>query len=184
MPVWTRWTPSSLERPGLRRGECRVERNHRQGVLHSGEAAGEPEPEVYPAGERYLPGRGCDRPGDDAGGIYRLEAGAERPGLLKRQRKGTLTASLDLAPQESELDSLYEAVADKQIDVERAALSHLAHETLEQALNSLSEKDAKLLVDIYIKGRSAADIAREEGVHRSTVTRRISAILKNLKKFF
>lgn len=103
---------------------------------------------------------------------------------LKRQRKGTLTASLDLAPQESELDSLYEAVADKQIDVERAALSHLAHETLEQALNSLSEKDAKLLVDIYIKGRSAADIAREEGVHRSTVTRRISAILKNLKKFF
>lgn len=103
---------------------------------------------------------------------------------LRRLRRGSLTTSLDLPPQESELDSLYEAVADKQIDVERAALSHLAHETLEQALESLKTDDVRLLVDLYVKERSAAEIAREQGVHRSTITRRISAVLEQLKKFF
>lgn len=103
---------------------------------------------------------------------------------LSRLRKESLTTSLDLPPQESELDSLYEAVADKQIDVERAALSHLAHETLERVLKSLKPDDARLLVDLYVKERSAAEIAREQGVHRSTITRRISTVLEQLKKFF
>lgn len=103
---------------------------------------------------------------------------------LSRLRRESLTASLDLPPQESELDSLYEAVADKQIDVERAALSHLAHETLEQALRSLSVEDAQFLAEIYIQGKSTVQMAKERGVSQPAIVQKRDRLIKRLQKFF
>lgn len=103
---------------------------------------------------------------------------------LRRQSKDTSITSLDCPPQESELESLYETVADEKVDVERAALFHLAHETLELALKSLSDDEADLMAKIYVKGNTPAEIARELGVHRSTITRRVDTALNKLKKFF
>lgn len=113
---------------------------------------------------------------------WRQEQNAKN--YLKRQQVRTSTTSLDAAPQETDLDSFHEVIADESVDVERAALVQLAHETLRKALGSLSNTERNLLIEIYIKGRQAAELAREQGVHRSTVTRRVSAVITKLKKFF
>ena len=68
--------------------------------------------------------------------------------------------------------------------MERKALASIAHEHLEQALQALTDEEARLLSDIYVQGRSAADIARELDVHRSTILRRLSVVIAKLEKFF
>ena len=113
---------------------------------------------------------------------WRKEQNAKN--YLRQQQVGAVTLSLDIEPQESDLTSLYEAIADGKTDVERAVLSLLAHEALESALKSLDDAEISLLSEIYVKCRPAAEIAREQGVHRSTVARQVSSVLKKLKKYF
>lgn len=103
---------------------------------------------------------------------------------LRRQSKDTSITSLDVPPQESELSSLYEAVADRRIDVERAALSHLAHENLREALNSLKAEEVKFLYEIYVQGKSAVQMARERGVSQPAVTQKRDRLIKRLQKYF
>ena len=99
-----------------------------------------------------------------------------------RQRKEVSTLSLDC--QVRDADSLHETVGDDQVDVERAALSHIAHEQLEHALKSLTDDEIQLLTELYVRGRSESDIAREQNVHRSTVMRRVASVLSRLQNFF
>lgn len=101
-----------------------------------------------------------------------------------RQRKGISTLSLDCQVREADADSLHETVGDVQVDVERAALSHIAHEQLEHALKSLTDDEIQLLTELYVRGRSESDIAREQNVHRSTITRRTASVLSRLQNFF
>jgi RNA polymerase sigma factor (sigma-70 family) len=82
------------------------------------------------------------------------------------------------------VDSIHEVVPDEKVDVEKTALSHMAHEKLEKVLRDLSADETKLLAELYLQGKSAAEIARERGVNRSTVSRQVSALLKRLQKFF
>ena len=104
---------------------------------------------------------------------------------LRRSGKAVPVLSLDCpAPSSTEGDSLHDVTTDKTVDVEKAALSHIAHEKLEQALKELSAEDTKLLAELYLHGKSAAEIARERGVHRSTVYRQVSTLLEMLQKFF
>jgi RNA polymerase sigma factor (sigma-70 family) len=113
---------------------------------------------------------------------WRKEQNAKN--YLRQQQAGTVTLSLDIEPQESDFTSLYEAIADRRTDVEQTVLSLLAHETLKSALKSLDNTEMSLLSEIYVRCRPAAEIAREQGVHRSTVIRQVSGILKKLKKYF
>lgn len=103
---------------------------------------------------------------------------------LARQKMGKSTTSLDVPPRGSELSSLYEAVADKRIDVERSALSHLAHENLRVALNSLKAEEVKFLFEIYVQGKSTVQLARERGVSQPAVTQMRDRLIKRLQKFF
>lgn len=101
-----------------------------------------------------------------------------------RQRKGISTLSLDCQVHDAEADSLHETVGDVKVDVERVALSHIVHEQLEYALGSLEDDEIQLLTELYVRGRSASDLARDQGVHRSTIMRRASSVLSRLKNFF
>lgn len=103
---------------------------------------------------------------------------------LRRYGMSVSVMSMDYPPMDSEVDSLHELVANVEVDVERSVLSNLAHEKLEQVLATLSAEDTKLLVETYLEGKCAAEIARERGVHRSTVARQVSALVERLKKFF
>ena len=101
-----------------------------------------------------------------------------------RQRKGVSTLSLDCQVRDADVDTLHETVGDEQVDVERAALSHIAHEQLDHALETLADDEIQLLTELYVRSRSVSDIAREQNVHRSTITRRVSAVLCRLQNFF
>lgn len=103
---------------------------------------------------------------------------------LARQKKSMSTTSLDVPPHESELSSLYEAVADSRIDVERTALSRLTHEKLRDALNSLKAEDVKFLFEIYVQGKSAVQMAKDRGVSQPAVTQLRDRLIKRLRKFF
>lgn len=103
---------------------------------------------------------------------------------LARQEKGKSTISLDVLSHGSGLSSLYEALADGRIDVERAALSHLAHETLTAALTSLRKEEVAFLAEIYAQRKSAVQMAKERGVSQPAITQRRDRLLKRLKKFF
>lgn len=101
-----------------------------------------------------------------------------------RRRRAVQFLSMDAPPTSTNIASLHEVVPDEEVDVEKAALSHLAHEKLEEVLRGLSGEDAKLLAELYLQGKSAAEVARERGVNRSTVSRQASALLERLQKFF
>lgn len=101
-----------------------------------------------------------------------------------RQRKGVTTLSFDCQVRDADADSLHETVGDDQVDVEKAALSHIAHEQLEDALGSLTDDEIQLLIELFVRGRSVSDIAREQDVHRSTIMRRVSSVLSRLQNYF
>jgi RNA polymerase sigma factor (sigma-70 family) len=92
--------------------------------------------------------------------------------------------SMDFSARDADVGSLHDVVPDDETDVENTALSHLAHEKLEKVLRELPAKDAKLLAEFYFMEKDAAEIARERGVSRSTVSRQISRLLGRLQKFF
>jgi RNA polymerase sigma factor (sigma-70 family) len=92
--------------------------------------------------------------------------------------------SIDCPVQNPEDDPLYEIIPDEEVDVEKAALSHLAHEKLEKALRGLSAEDVTLLAEFYLREKNADEIAQERGVHRATIYRQIAGLLKRLQKFF
>ena len=53
---------------------------------------------------------------------------------------------------------------------------------LYRAITRLSERQKYLIEEVYFKGRSYADIAREEGLNRATVQRATVAAVKKLEK--
>ena len=114
---------------------------------------------------------------------WRKEQDAHR--YLHKFDKGLSNpVSLDGDVKDGDSGSLHEVVADEQVNVEREALHHLAHKQLEMALQALDDEDAALLSEVYLKGKTYADVARNLGVNRSTVQGRITAIISRLQKFF
>lgn len=55
---------------------------------------------------------------------------------------------------------------------------------LRQALSTLSEDQQWLVKEVYFKGRSQVEIAKELGVSKMAITLRLQTILKKLKKFY
>lgn len=60
----------------------------------------------------------------------------------------------------------------------------LSNQELYAAINSLQEKQAKRIYAYFFLGMSKAEIARIEGVNKSTITRSIEQALKSMGEFF
>lgn len=59
----------------------------------------------------------------------------------------------------------------------------LSRRELYEAINSLPEKQAKRIYAYFFLGISKAEIARIEGVNKSTVSRSIDQALKKIENF-
>ncbi|WP_350342373.1 sigma-70 family RNA polymerase sigma factor [Proteinivorax tanatarense] len=70
----------------------------------------------------------------------------------------------------------------KDEDVLEQILNSLQQEAVKQAIKKLDPNQQKLIRDIYYIGLSQAEIAKRDGVHKSSVTKRIKRISKRLKK--
>jgi DNA-directed RNA polymerase specialized sigma24 family protein len=46
----------------------------------------------------------------------------------------------------------------------------------------LEPQQQELVMDIYFRGLSMADVARRDGVHKSSVTKRMNRVLEQLSK--
>ena len=67
-------------------------------------------------------------------------------------------------------------------DVEAVVCAHESIIALHNAMRSLSLEQRQLIQKVYADGYSYAEIAREEGVDRSAVRKRMERIHANLKK--
>jgi len=59
-------------------------------------------------------------------------------------------------------------------------LANLEKEALREAIRTLEPKQQELVMDIYFRGLSMADVARRDGVHKSSVTKRMNRIIERL----
>ena len=61
-------------------------------------------------------------------------------------------------------------------------LANLEKEAVRKAIQALEPQQQELVMDIYFRGLSMADVARRDGVHKSSVTKRMNRVLEQLSK--
>ena len=66
--------------------------------------------------------------------------------------------------------------------IEEAENREYEYQLLKIAFESLSEKDMYLIEQFFFENRTQAEIARELGVSRNTISKRLRVIYKKLKK--
>ncbi len=66
-------------------------------------------------------------------------------------------------------------------DVLDAVLCSLERESVKRAIAGLEPRQQELVRDIYYRGLSMADVARRDGVTKSSVTKRMARIINQLK---
>ena len=68
-------------------------------------------------------------------------------------------------------------------DVVGEVMTGFENERLYAAIKKLSPRYRHLIEEVYFKGRTYSDIALEEGVYCSTISRTVERALKKLEKF-
>lgn len=68
-------------------------------------------------------------------------------------------------------------------DVLDDVLYSLEEDYLRKAIAELKPRQQKLIRDIYYSGMTMADVARRDGVHKSSVSKRVARIIKQLKDY-
>ena len=74
-------------------------------------------------------------------------------------------------------------IIDESTDIEEATLRKIDAEKLRQALQMLEPQQKWLLEQIFLKGKSKVEIARELGVWKTAISNRLQKIYRRIKKF-
>lgn len=74
-------------------------------------------------------------------------------------------------------------IIDESTDIEEATLRKIDAEKLRQALQMLEPQQKWLLEQIFVKGKSKVEIARELGVWKTAISNRLQKIYRRIKKF-
>ena len=97
---------------------------------------------------------------------------------LKERKETRRHQSLDLS-----LENGHEFVSEDPTPDEKC-IEEETYKTLYKALSTLSEDQQWLVKEVYFKGRSNTDIAKELGITEGPVRHRLERIYKKIKKFF
>lgn len=84
--------------------------------------------------------------------------------------------------EENDEDFDSTCLIDPDADVVADVLCNMDTEQLRHAIQALLPQQQQLIYQVYFQGQSYAEIAREEGVDRSAVRKRMERILAQLKK--
>ncbi len=87
-------------------------------------------------------------------------------------------ASLNAMEYEGEL--FFDPNSDIAAHLEKAEVQQILH----RAMDSLLPQQKELLKKVFFEGVSAAEIARQEGVNKSSVHKRLQRIFEQLRKVF
>lgn len=74
-------------------------------------------------------------------------------------------------------------IIDESTDIEEATLRKIDAEKLRQALQMLEPQQKWLLEQIFVKGKSKVEIARELGVWKTAISNRLQKIYRRIEKF-
>ena len=74
-------------------------------------------------------------------------------------------------------------IIDESTDIEEEMLRKIDAEKLRQALQMLEPQQKWLLEQIFVKGKSKVEIARELGVWKTAISNRLQKIYRRIKKF-
>ena len=74
-------------------------------------------------------------------------------------------------------------IIDESTDIEEETLRKIDAEKLRQALQMLEPQQKWLLEQIFVKGKSKVEIARELGVWKTAISNRLQKIYRRIKKF-
>ncbi len=85
-------------------------------------------------------------------------------------------------PGASRLVNLNTANQDPAADVAKPVEQKMQNEKLRQALRQIKPHQQELVAEICFSGKSKAEIARERGVNRASITRQMEVIYGVLKK--
>ena len=111
------------------------------------------------------------------------------------RRKAVHTQRLDMYALDGDADEgqnpLLEKFADKlteELDITIASrfawVEDISDERLVVALKSLCEQDLELLTAVWIDGYTLEDMSSVMGIHKSSISRRLKRIKKNILTFF
>lgn len=97
--------------------------------------------------------------------------------LLER-RETRRHQSLDLS-----LENGHEFI-DEDSNIEEKYIEDEQYQSLYKAISTLSKEQQWLINEIYFKGRSQVDIAKELGIDKSAISHRLERIFEKIKRFF
>lgn len=103
---------------------------------------------------------------------------------LKRCAVGIDITSLENTPDDAEVDSLNEIIADTRVNVERTAWTNVITQMLEGALDSLTDDERRIISAIYFEGMTSKELGQMLGVSQPTAYRRLIAVIEKMKKSF
>lgn len=84
-------------------------------------------------------------------------------------------AEHDMADEKSDIESIFE-------EKERKANTKALIKKLKEAMSELTPIQRRTIYKLFVKNMSQSEIAREEGVNRTSVKNRIDGIYSRLKK--
>ena len=77
----------------------------------------------------------------------------------------------------------WNTLVDKTVDVENEIICNFEYERLHKAMKQLLPQQQELLGKVFFDGVSMAEIARQEGVNKSSIHKRFERIFAQLEKF-
>lgn len=103
---------------------------------------------------------------------------------LSRNNAAYGVVSLDCPFGNQEGESLHDIIAGKNTKVEEAAVESLLCGYLRDVFGQLALDEQALLMDIYADEMTIAQVAREKGVSRQAVSKRVQKLVRKIQKFF
>jgi RNA polymerase sigma-70 factor len=107
-----------------------------------------------------------------------LRAITKNRAIDERRLRENNNESVDCLPREAEPTSAGRVELTARANSYRAVILN----ALELAVESLTERDCRLLTLRYIEDSNGAEIARSLGMHRSTITRRLAQVQSKLRE--
>lgn len=71
---------------------------------------------------------------------------------------------------------------ESEVDVLEQLLTSLEEDALREAIRALEPQQQELILDLYYRGVTMADVAKRDGVNKSSITKRVDRIIAQLKK--
>lgn len=116
--------------------------------------------------------------------VYHAWYSGERREKYQKERDAHFKVSLFSGMNREENEDILEVIPSAEEDIQTAAERRDSYRMLYGAIDKLTEKEQKLIRQIYFEGMTKTQVAQQEAVCESSIRKREQRALSHLKKFF